>query len=217
MSRSDEPGDPDSGLYPGDSAEDLARLRAGDRAAFSELVHRHHRALIALVRPIVGQSDAEEVVQMAWVKAYLAIADFEGRSGVRTWLGRIAINEARMWLRKHRRELLLDDVQALVDEDPLAGRFGENGRWARPPSRWRSDSPEALLMGEQLADCLEELLEAMPPRQRAVFEMRDITALSFEEVCNELGVSASNARVLLHRARLRVFALVDHYEETGEC
>ena len=174
--------------------------------------------MIALATPIVGRSEAEEVVQNAWVKAYKAISSFEGRSLVRTWLSRIVINEARMLLRSRKRELLFADWGHAGDnDDVLADRFGNDGRWHRPPSNWHVDSPDALLMSDDLVDCLERLLSEMPASQRAMLEMRDSSELSFDEICNELSITASNARVLLHRARTHLFKLVDHYQETGEC
>ena len=57
----------------------------------------------------------------------------------------------------------------------------------------------------------------MPDQQRAMLELRDASGLGFDEICNELTITASNARVLLHRARTQLFKLVDHYQETGEC
>jgi RNA polymerase sigma-70 factor (ECF subfamily) len=81
-----------------------------DNAQFSIVVRDHHHALIALVTPLVGGSEAEEVVQNAWIKAYKAIAQFEGRSQIRTWLGSIAINEAKMQLRSRKRELLFVEM-----------------------------------------------------------------------------------------------------------
>lgn len=199
-------------------SDTLQRLKRGDQALFVELVRDHHHALIALVIPIVGKSEAEEVVQNAWLKAHQAIAQFEGRAQIRTWLGRIVINEAKMQLRQRGRELLFSDWQDGDESgDALADRFRHNGSWQSPPTQWDMDTPEDLLMREDLADCLEELLEAMAPNQRAVLELRDTTGFSFEEICNELSLSASNARVILHRARSQLFKLVDHYEETGEC
>lgn len=196
----------------------LQRLKAGDQDLFAELVRDHHHALSALAVPIVGISEAEEVVQNAWLKAHQAIGQFQGRSQIRTWLGRIVINEAKMQLRQRGRELLFSDWQS--DDGPgdaLADRFNHDGSWQSPPMKWEIDTPESLLMRDDLAHCLEELLNAMPPNQRTVLELRDSTGLSFEEICNELSLSASNARVILHRARCQLFKLVDHYEETGEC
>ena len=77
-----------------DDAGELALLRGGDEAAFARLVRAHHRALLALARPIVGESEAAEVVQTAWIKAHAALKDFEGRAALRSWLSRIVINEA---------------------------------------------------------------------------------------------------------------------------
>ena len=199
-------------------SEQLARLNARDEATFSFLVREHHRALIALAASIVGAADAEEVVQNAWLKAFKAIADFEGRSAIRTWLSRILVNEARMLLRARKREVFLEDRR--VDEgaeDALNDRFREDGHWRTPPATWGYDSPENLLMGDDLGECLERLLAQMPAHQRAVLEMRDTNELGFDEICNVLQLSASNARVLLHRARTQLFKLVDHYQETGEC
>lgn len=198
--------------------EYLEKLRAGDQQAFSELVRAHHRALVALARPLVGASEAEEVVQNAWFKAYRAIGDFEGRSQVRTWLARIVLNEARMQLRGRKHESLFSDLaEAEEPGDALAERFRDNGQWQKPPANWHADSPEALLASGDLRECLERLLEEMPQSQRSLLEMRDASGMAFDDICDALSVSSANARVLLHRARTRLFALVDHYEETGEC
>jgi RNA polymerase sigma-70 factor (ECF subfamily) len=198
--------------------EELQQLKLGDKALFSDLVRENHHALIALVTPLVGPSEAEEVVQNAWIKAYKAVSRFEGRSQLRTWLGRIAINEAKMQLRTRKRELLFAEMPDTAGRnDALADRFGEDGHWQRPPFSWHVDSPDALLMSDDLAQCLERLLGEIPSNQRAILEMRDSSELPFDEICNELSISASNARVLLHRARAHLFRLVDHYQETGEC
>ncbi len=196
-------------------SEQLQALRAGDGATFRELVRDHHRALMAVAVNIVGQSDAEEVVQIGWIKAHQNIERFEGRSSIRTWLTRIIINESKMWLRKYKRERTLHTD---IDEPlPLADRFREDGHWHKPPSAWHSDSPYDLLTASELADCLDQLLADMPGQQRSLLEMRDAGGLPFDEICNELTITASNARVLLHRARTQLFKLVDHYQETGEC
>ncbi|MBR9910876.1 MAG: sigma-70 family RNA polymerase sigma factor [Gammaproteobacteria bacterium] len=198
--------------------DQLDLLRNGDQALFAQLVRDHHRALIALVTPIAGSSEAEEVVQNAWVKAHGAIASFQGRANIRTWLGRIAINEAKMQLRARKKELLFADLSPdQAHSDPLADNFRPGGQWQQPPANWHCDSPDALLMEADLADCLARLLTGMPANQRAVLEMRDSSELPFDEICNTLAVSASNARVLLHRARAELFKLVNHYQETGEC
>ncbi|MEQ8801980.1 RNA polymerase sigma factor [Haliea sp.] len=201
----------------GNNSGDGSGKAAGDKY-FASLVRDHHRALIALAVPFVGASEAEEVVQNAWLKAYRAIDGFEGRSSIRTWLSRIVINEARMQLRSRKREVFLEDQTGdFGSASSLDDSFREDGRWRVPPVTWSMDSPEGLLMGVDLMDCLERLLQGMSSNQRAVLEMRDSNELSFDDICNTLDISASNARVLLHRARAELFKLVNHYQETGEC
>lgn len=197
---------------------DSASGKAAGDEYFASLVRDHHRALIALAVPIVGVSEAEEVVQNAWLKAYRAIDGFEGRSAIRTWLSRIVINEARMQLRSRKREVFLEDrAGESGSPDALDDCFRDDGRWQMPPVAWSMDSPESLLMGADLMDCLDALLQRMSNKQRAVLEMRDSNELPFDDICNTLEISASNARVLLHRARTELFKLVNHYQETGEC
>lgn len=201
---------------PWNEAELLRRLQSGDKSAFAELVREYQHKLLALARAIVGESIADEVVQEAWVSAYKAIARFEGRSSLKTWLMRIVINEARTRLR-HESRLISLDTTPFDEPEPLEHRFDEHGHWAHAPVVWANDSPEELLSGEQLADCLEHTLDRMPRMQRAVLTLRDMEGMELDEICNMLAVSESNVRVLLHRARQRVFGLVDHYQETGEC
>lgn len=137
---------------------------------FARLVREHHRALIGIATPIVGPSEAEEVVQNAWLKAHRSIGQFEGRAQIRTWLGRIVINEARMQRRKRRRESLFSDWLPAEDEtegDIMAERFSPNGHWNTPPMQWNLDTPEALLLREDLAECLQKLLDTLPASQPA--------------------------------------------------
>jgi len=68
-----------------------------------------------------------------------------------------------------------------------------------------------------LQNCIEHTLEKLQPDQKAVFLLRDQEQLAMEEICNIMDLTHSNARVLLHRARLKLFHVIDHYQETGEC
>ena len=123
-----------------------------------------------------------------------------------------------MQLRSRKKESLFSDYGHINDsDDALAEYFSRNGRWTQPPTHWHFDSPDTLLMSVDLKNCLDRLLSEMPVNQRAMLEMRDTSELPFDEICNNLSISASNARVLLHRARTQLFKLVNHYQETGEC
>lgn len=117
----------------------VERLRGGDRDAFAALVGRYHQRLLATARSLLNHADAEEAVQDAWIAAYKALARFEGRSKLSTWLTRIVINEARMRLRRGGREINLD----MDDEgrDAMADRFQAGGHWQHPPSDWGGDAP----------------------------------------------------------------------------
>ena len=96
-------------------------------------------------------------------------------------------------------------------------RFAADGHWSTAPLAWHEDSPEALLAEDELRQCLENTLLSLSELQRSVLLLRERQGLELEEICNLLEVSLSNVRVLLHRARLKVFASVEHFEETGEC
>lgn len=198
------------------SAEDLLTAIRRDRdQLFTQLVRQLHRRMFSLARSLLPEHEAEEAVQDAWISAYRAIGDFEARSSLRTWLSRIVINEARMRLRKSGREVNLNLVAD--EDDALAHRFREDGHWSRAPLRWDAGSPEELLQEQNLLDCVDKTLDRLPANQRAVLELRDIHGLALDDICNMLEISASNVRVLLHRARVQMFSMVDHYQGTGEC
>ena len=150
----------------------LSRLRSGDDEVFAALVREHHRALLAVARSLLPGGEAEEVVQEAWLNAYRALPNFEGRSALRTWLTRIVINQAQMRLRRAGRELSLEDLA--TEADPYADRFAEDGHWQTPPSEWGYHSPEALLEERDLADCLQRQLDNLSANQRLVVELRDL-------------------------------------------
>ena len=202
---------------PVDDAALLARLRAGEQAAFEELVRQYHGAMKRVAAAIIGDAQAEEAVQEAWLAAIRCLPDFEGRSSLKTWLFSILINEARGRLRKAKHEARREDYGAgdegLLDPD----RFLGDGHWAQEPLLWHDQSPEALLSHEDFRRCLAKVLDSLPEIQRSVLTLREYQGLELAQICNILSISASNVRVLLHRARARVYAMVDQFEETGTC
>ena len=201
---------------PVDEADLLVRLRAGEPAAFEALVREYHGAIKRTASALLGEAQAEEAVQETWLAAIRSLAAFEGRSTLKTWLFSILLNEARGRLRRDRREIHLDDLgdaKGLLDPDC----FVPDGHWAEEPQRWDDQSPEALLSQEDFVRCLEQLLAALPEVQRSVLTLREYEGLALDQICNILSLSASNIRVLLHRARTRVYAMVDRFEESGTC
>lgn len=207
---------PGGARFTADSSESalLAALRLGDRLAYREAMRRFGGSMLAAARAVAPQY-AEDAVQDAWISVYGAIKEFEGRSGLKTWLTRITINKAYNYLRKQGREVSLEGLEAR--HDPLDGAFTSTGHWAKQWQAWDDDTPDALLSAQVLQKCIEHHLDDMPEGQRLALTLKDIEGLSPSEICNTLTISPSNFRVLLHRARIRVFAMVSHYEETGEC
>lgn len=190
--------------------EDLvARLRAGDEAAFTSVVATHHRALVRLARTFVrDEAAAEEVAQETWVAVLDGIGSFEGRSSFKSWLFQILVNRARTRGKKQGREIQFD----LQDEaHPDEARFSSGGFWtAGGPRPWR----ESDIDKKRIVDIVRREIEHLPEAQRAVVIMRDIEGLDGKEVCNVLGIQETHQRVLLHRARTMLRSKIE--KELGE-
>ncbi len=205
-----------------DSASFLTKLKNQDHQAFNQLVQQYHSSLLTVARSIVGDVWAEEVVQETWVSIFNALPKFQERSSLKTWMYTILKNEAFSRYKKEAKTVSLeahrpDDQQDRSIADWLSNAFNKEGGWLNSPLVWDLSSPEALLQEEQLQRCIEHTLDLLKPDQKSIFVLRDQEQLEMEEVCNILGISHSNARVLLHRARLKLFQVINHYQETGEC
>ncbi|MCO6055307.1 RNA polymerase sigma factor [Pseudomonas sp. MOB-449] len=197
-------------------ADLLPRLLAGEQAAFRELIGAYQGAMRAVAYAIAGPRHVDEVVQDAWLAVVRNLDGFQQRSSLKTWLLTIVANTARSRLKQRRREVLLDDLPAphgTIGES----RFAEDGHWAATVPAWHEDSPEALLTEDELRECLEKTLQSLSDLQRSVVLLRERQGLELEEICNVLEISLSNVRVLLHRGRLKLFATLEHFEETGQC
>jgi RNA polymerase sigma-70 factor (ECF subfamily) len=194
----------------------IRRLQSGDNAALETLIKLHHSFLLAMATPLVGQDLADDVAQETWIKAFAAIGSFEGRCRLRTWLARIALNQAYTLLRKHRREVSLDSW-GVDPGSPIASRFSEWGAWELPPSQWHHDTPEALLTEAELHECIHKHLHKLPGDQQSVVMMRELGGLELQEIAAALGLAEGNIRVLLHRGRQRMHAMLNHFEEVGTC
>ena len=203
------------------SAQDLelvAALRAGDEAAFVDLVERLQPAMLRIARMYVSsRAVAEEVVQEAWVGVLKGLGAFEGRSSLRTWIFRILVNTAKTRGQREARSVPFSSVWSPdPDAEPSVEleRFSA-GAWAAPPVTWETVPEDRLLSRETLAR-VEEAIDALPPNQREVIRLRDIDGWSSAEVCNALELSETNQRVLLHRARSAVRAALERYLEEDE-
>jgi RNA polymerase sigma-70 factor, ECF subfamily len=182
----------------------LERLRRGDEDAFRDLVERYDGPLRRVARTFVHSSAAaDEVVQETWLGVVRGIGGFEGRSSMRTWLFRILVNRARTHATRDARSL---PFSALEEDDGPAvepAAFDADGRWTSAPARLDFD-PHTNLLRAELRERLIQAVDELAPAQRAVITLRDLVGVPADEVCDLLGVSDGNQRVLLHRARSRV-------------
>lgn len=196
-----EPAAPSPARNAPENEDDLIRrLRAGDEAAFTALVERHHASMVRLARGYVrSNAVAEEVAQEAWLGLLRGLDGFEGRSSLRTWLLRIVVNRAISTGIRERVHLPVQDEE--LEDD--TGRFSQDGWWASPPAHW-SDEALDRMVAPQLAARVKEFIAELPESQQAVVTLRDVEGLSSDQVCSVLGISEGNQRVLLHRGRTRL-------------
>ena len=190
-------------------------LKTGDNDSFQEAVRAYTLGMLAVARFYLDHSSAEEAVQDCWVNVIDAIHGFEGRSGLKTWLHRVVANRCKNQLRSANREVPTDFSDILEPE--LAHRFNAKGRWELPPKLQFHESADTLMENGALSDCLDKHLSSLPETQRSALMLYEAHQHKSDDVCNILDVSASNLRVLLHRARQKIFLMVENFQETGEC
>jgi RNA polymerase sigma-70 factor (ECF subfamily) len=197
----------------------LNALRRGDEGMFVDLVERWGGMMLRVAMAHLGnRAIAEEVVQDAWLTVLRSIDRFERRSALRTWVVGIVVNLARSRARTERRTVPLEFD---ADEPSVDGaRFlpRDHPRW---PHHWAVEpvpwpTPEDHLLAGETRRIVVEAIEALPPSQREVVVLRDLEGLSSDEVCNALGLTDTNQRVLLHRARSRVRAAIERYVSARE-
>ena len=196
-------------------AELVRRLRAGDEAAFRDLVRSLHGALVKVAQAFVGsRGAAEEIVQDTWLAVIAGLDGFEGRATLRTWIGHILVNKAKPRGTRDKRAAPMPVSPEDLEPDVDAGRFGPRGYWASPPAAWEK-APEALTLRKEACEHIERELAALPPTQGTVVMLRDLEGWSAEEVCAALEIGEANQRVLLHRGRARLRAALERYH-SGE-
>jgi RNA polymerase sigma-70 factor (ECF subfamily) len=176
------------------------RLRAGEESAFADLVRRYQPQLLRLAEATVGsRAVAQEVTQDTWLAVVRGVDRFEGRSSFKTWLFHILLNRARSAASREQRAGRPDER---VDE-----RFDTSGAWADPPEPW-ADRADDRLVATELAERVKALLPQLPEAQRQVVLLRDVEGVEPAEICRLLQISDGNQRVLLHRGRARLRALL---------
>jgi RNA polymerase sigma-70 factor (ECF subfamily) len=164
----------------------VARVIAGDTALFEILMRRYNQRLFRVARGIVrADSEAEDVVQQAYLSAYAKLAQFGGAAAFSTWLTRIVINEA-LARTKRRTRLAEVDIEEQNDVTPF-----------QAPTA----TPEDQVARRELGALLEEVIDQLPDLYRLVFVMREVEQLSVTETADCLELSEDNVKVRLYRAK----------------
>lgn len=174
---------------------------AGQTALFEVLMRRHNERVYRAARAIVrDDSDAEDVMQQAYVNAYAHLPQFKGRARFSTWLVRIAINEALARVRQRGRYDSFDED--LVNRDTVATKNAVG-------------DPERRAVSSELRAVLESAIDALPDGAREVFMLRDVEGLSTAETATVLDVSDDVVKTRLSRARAALRQVLER--RLGEC
>lgn len=192
-----------------DESELVQRIIDGDESGFEYLVRSYGGRMLAVGRRITGNdADAQDCVQEALLKAYRSIEQFEGRSGLATWLHRITVNAALMRLRSRSRsrEDSLDD---------LLPNFDEYGMRVADTPASQTMEVERLYEQGQTQAAVRAAIDRLPDDYRAILIARDIEQLSIAETANLLDISQSLVKTRLHRARAALKTLLDPMIKSG--
>ena len=166
----------------------VARVRTGETGLYELLMRRYNQRLFRVIRSVVtDDSEAEDVLQEAWVRAYEHLDQFEGRARFSTWVTRIAFHEALSRTRQSRRWMPLEnpggEIMPEAQRDPAA------------------ETPELQAMRGQLGQMLQAAVDGLPDTYRSVFVLREIEQLSTSETAECLELSEEAVKTRLHRSR----------------
>jgi RNA polymerase sigma-70 factor, ECF subfamily len=169
----------------------IHRCTSGDETAFAELVAEHQRMVVQLAINLLGDRDeALDLSQEVFLRVFRTLGRFRGQSTLRTWIYRIAVNQARnrhrFWRRRHR-----------ADQVPLDVHVAAHGEFHSSAE----SGPDRLLAQKELAAQLQHALDALPFEQRTAIVLREVDGLSYEEIAYSLGVAVGTVKSRLTRAR----------------
>lgn len=184
----------------------VASAKAGDLAAFEELVSRYERRVFRLTMNITqNREDAEDATQDAFLKSFQHLENFQGGSRFYTWLVRIAVNEALMRLRRRRPNLTSIDQPVENDGELIPHEIEDWG-----------PTPEQRYARNELNSILTGVIGDLEPIYRAVFLLRDVEQLSTEETADILGITVPAVKSRLLRARLKLRSKLSPYFERSK-
>ncbi len=170
----------------------VRRVQQGDKTAFDILVRKYQHKVVKLVaRYVSDQSEALDVTQETFLKAYRAIRKFRGDSAFYTWLYRIAINTAKNYLVAQSRRPLETDVDLQL----------ENVEGPGPQTLRENATPENLLLRDEIEATVYGAIEALPEDLRTAITLRELEGLSYEEIATAMGCPVGTVRSRIFRAR----------------
>jgi RNA polymerase sigma-70 factor (ECF subfamily) len=173
-----------------DDSELVEQARSGHEFAFRVIMERHNRRLYRVARALLkDETEAEDVVQEAYLRAFTALASFRGEASLATWLTRITVNEALGRKRKERPTVEIDAVQE------------KSAEIIRFPTMNNDIDPERAAAQREIRKLLEASIDRLPEPFRMVFVLRDVEEMSIEETAGFLGIRPETVKTRLHRAR----------------
>lgn len=187
----------------------VERLKAGEGRAFDEFVAvAAPRALAVARRMLAREEDAQDAVQEAFLSAFKALARFDGRSQLTTWLHRITVNVCLMKMRSQRRR-----PQRPIEN--FLPEFLPDGHQKTSSRMWKPAGPDGIEQDE-LRALVRSKIEELPEQYRAIIILRDIEELDTDETATVLGISANAVKTRLHRARQALRGLLDPHMAGSE-
>jgi RNA polymerase sigma-70 factor (ECF subfamily) len=167
--------------------------------AFKRLYDENHERIRRLLARTAGPQEAEDLVQVVFAKAARALPEFRGDAQMATWLYRIATNVASDWLRGRSTLEAKATVQLpdAIDDAACSSSMGSVSQEKFAP-------PERELIRDEMGDCIRRLIGQLPEKHRAVLVLGELGGFKDDEVAQALGISRSNAKVRLHRARAQL-------------
>ncbi len=179
--------------------EMVRRIQDGDQSAFRELVERYQAKIFSVIHRILrNRHDTEDIAQITFAKVYFALAGFDGRCSLFSWICKIAINECYSLLRRRRVRRAYEDVPADL-EIPAEARFG-------PSHEPSADSTAAT------RDLLHKLLSRLPEDDRLLLVLKEVEGHSVTELSQMTGASESAVKTKLFRARRRLIEIAEKLE-----
>ena len=187
--------------------EDLvARVQRGDKSAFDFLVIKYQHKIIQLVNGYIKDpSEAQDVAQEVFLKAYRALGSFRGEAAFYTWLYRIAINTAKNYLLSRSRrsssfEVDIQDAEAIENAPQLQGM----------------DTPERHLLNEEIVDTIKTTIENLPEEMRIAIMLREFEGMSYEEIAVAMDCPVGTVRSRIFRAREAIDSKLNPLLENGD-